>query len=78
MYKYTCRPLEAVFVIRTTDISFLLAAEKRDLEGREEAAVAAQTVTYTQTTFTVTQTVVTTIPPKTTTELAFRTLTTTM
>jgi hypothetical protein len=66
------------FVIRTTDISFLLAAEKRDLEGREEAAVAAQTVTYTQTTFTVTQTVVTTIPPKTTTELAFRTLTTTM
>ncbi|KEZ45151.1 hypothetical protein SAPIO_CDS2596 [Scedosporium apiospermum] len=62
----------------TTQARCHYPTKKRDLEGREEAAVAAQTVTYTQTTFTVTQTVVTTIPPKTTTELAFRTLTTTI
>jgi hypothetical protein len=44
-------------------------AEKREIEGREYAAVAAQTVTYTQTTYTVTQTIVATIPRMTTTEV---------
>ena len=54
---------------RTLSDAGVSIAEKRDLEGREAAAVAAQTVTYTQTTYTVTQTVVTTIPRVTTTEV---------
>ena len=44
-------------------------AEKRDLGERAADAVAAQTVTYTETTYTVTQTLVTSIPARTTTEL---------
>lgn len=43
------------------------AEDKRAIAG--SAAVAAITSTYTETTFTVTKTVVTTIPPRTTTEL---------
>lgn len=43
------------------------AAEKRAIAG--SAAVAAITSTYTETTYTVTKTVVTTIPARTTTEL---------
>lgn len=45
---------------------------------REEAAVAATTITITQTTYTVTQTDITTLPAPTTTELVFETVTTTM
>ncbi|PKS05756.1 hypothetical protein jhhlp_007585 [Lomentospora prolificans] len=59
----------------TTQASCHYPTKKRSLEEREEAAVAAQTVTYTQTTYTVTQTVVTTVPPQTTTELALTTRT---
>ncbi|CAI4212267.1 unnamed protein product [Parascedosporium putredinis] len=61
----------------TTLASCHYPTKKRSLKEREEAAVAAQTVTYTQTTYTVTQTVVTTVPPQTTTELALVTSTTT-
>jgi hypothetical protein len=45
--------------------------EKRDLPvvERAEQAVMAVTVTYTQTTYTVTQTLLTTIPARTTTEI---------
>lgn len=62
----------------TTQASCHYPTKKRDLEEREYAAVAAQTVTYTQTTYTVTQTVVTTVPRATTTEIAFRTTTATV
>lgn len=51
---------------------------KRELAEREEAAVAATTVTVTQTTYTVTVTDVTTLPASTTTEDVFETTTTTM
>ncbi|SPO06605.1 uncharacterized protein DNG_09295 [Cephalotrichum gorgonifer] len=62
----------------TTQASCHYPTNKRDLEGRDEAAIAAQTVTVTQTTFTVTQTSVTTIPPSTTTEAVFATVTATI
>jgi hypothetical protein len=52
--------------------------KKRDLEERAADAVAAVTVTYTQTTYTVTQTLVTTLAPTTTTELVMRTITATV
>ena len=60
------------------NVGLTTTTEKRDLEEREEAAVAATTVTITQTTYTVTQTDVTTLPAQTTTEIAFETVTTTV
>lgn len=69
LYLDACDPVEPGLTLPT---------EKRELEEREEAAVAATTVTVTQTTYTVTQTDVTTLPAETTTELIFETSTTTM
>ncbi|EAQ84688.1 hypothetical protein CHGG_08702 [Chaetomium globosum CBS 148.51] len=48
------------------------------LDVADPAAVAVVTVTYTQTTYTVTRTVVTTVPGRTTTELVLRTTTATI
>ncbi|KAK1762352.1 hypothetical protein QBC33DRAFT_283050 [Phialemonium atrogriseum] len=50
--------------------------QERGIAG--SAAVAAVTSTYTETTYTVTRTSVTTIPPRTATEVDYRTITTTI
>jgi hypothetical protein len=52
--------------------------EKRSLEERAYDAVAAVTTTVTETTYTVTQTVVTTVPATTTTEIVMQTITATV
>lgn len=62
----------------TTNARCHYPTKKRSLEDRAEAAVAASTVTYTQTTFTVTQTIVSTVTAPTSTEVAFRTVTQTV
>jgi hypothetical protein len=52
--------------------------KKRSLEERAYDAVAAVTTTVTETTYTVTQTVVTTVPATTTTEIVMQTITATV
>lgn len=60
----------------STTASCHYPSKKRDVAGA--AAVAAVTSTYTETTYTVTRTIVTTIPARTTTELVLRTTTATV
>ncbi|KAK3937407.1 hypothetical protein QBC46DRAFT_319704 [Diplogelasinospora grovesii] len=60
----------------TGSVSDPTVADKRDVAAT--AAVAAVTSTYTETTYTFTSTIQTTIPAKTTTELAFKTVTATV
>ncbi|KAK3332424.1 hypothetical protein B0T19DRAFT_398192 [Cercophora scortea] len=54
------------------------AVQDNAITAREVAAVAAVTSTYTQTTYTVTSTIRTTIPAKTTTEFIYKTVTATI
>ncbi|KAK3682164.1 hypothetical protein B0T22DRAFT_386440 [Podospora appendiculata] len=54
------------------------AVQDNAITKREVAAVAAVTSTYTETTYTVTSTIRTTIPAKTTTEFIFKTVTATI